>query len=148
MVQVLHQVVRRHLPALKAEWGRHLRDQPATTAMAHPEILAHLMDETLRQFGALLRAPSAAHWRVLQAGRESTFQSHSLCRCGLNPLLAYFLTGGQALDDTLATPAGLSDAERERLRLAWHALAQREIDLLCANCCRNCALEPAADTGR
>lgn len=137
MPSLLQRLLRHHRQAVRAEWSRRLRIQQASTALANPEVLAHLMDPTLDRLGSLLAARSTSRWLALHPARRGEFDG--LCRCGLNPLLAYFATGAMALDDALAGPANLSEDEREKLRLAWQILAQREIDLLCATCRRICA---------
>ena len=64
------------------------------------------------------------------------------CRCGLNPLIAFYLTGECATFEVLwGRPDGfalLEPREREllgeRLRAAWRRVADDEISLFCSIC--------------
>ncbi len=101
-------------------------------AMAEPAILSYLMDETLEQLAAQLtqRAP-------VRSGRVQALDE--LCRCGLNPLIAYFGMGELSLLDLLAEEAGEGKPLRVLVSDQWGRLAQREIDALCGACVRPCA---------
>lgn len=138
MAALLPQLLRKHRLCLKAEWERRLRAEPAITAMAHPDILVYMMDETLDQLGALLRAKSAERWGAVQ--HSHLMQLRALCPCGLNPLLTYFVTGGDAMQAVLLEVAAeLPEVEKHALCSAWHFMAQNEIESLCAPCHRICA---------
>ena len=116
---------------VKAEWSRRLRSQPAITALANPDILVRLMDETLGQFDALLRTKPTGPKVPARTKRLS-----SSCQCGLNPLLAYFSTGGAAMAAVAAELSGADAIDCETLRLAWDCLTKREIGLFCGSCRR------------
>jgi hypothetical protein len=122
---------------LKAEWRRRLRIEPASTPLANPDTLVYLMDETLTQLEALVRDRPAPRWLRLRQTHLGALRS--LCPCGLNPLLAYFSTGVEALDAVLSTDGYLTGEEISTLCQAWHFLAQSEIEALCEGCCRVCA---------
>jgi hypothetical protein len=122
---------------LKAEWRRRLRIEPVSTPLANPDTLVYLMDETLAQLEALVRGRPAPRW--LRLRRTHLEPLRSLCPCGLNPLLAYFSTGVEALDTILSTDGYLTGEEIFTLCQAWHFLAQSEIEALCEGCCRVCA---------
>jgi hypothetical protein len=119
-------------PDLKHKWEERLRAQPIRTAMAEPAILGYLMDETLDQLAAQLnRQPPAKSKRIRD------FENR--CRCGLNPLLAYFGTGEEILLESLVQEAPVEEPLRGFFLGQWRLLAQREIDALCGSCLRTCA---------
>ena len=105
--------------------------------MANPDTLVYLMDETLAQLESLVRARPTPRWLKLR--RTHLEPLRALCPCGLNPLLAYFGTGAEALNMVLADAADLTKEEKLRLYEAWHFLAQGEIEALCEGCHRICA---------
>jgi hypothetical protein len=127
----LADLVRTHRLQLKTEWNGRLHLEPPSTALATPDVLLYRMDDTLEQLDALLRSQSAKGWVDWRPAQLSRLHEH--CRCGLNPLLAYFVTGGAALDAVLPELGG---AGRTALDQAWLLLAQREIESLCAICRR------------
>lgn len=114
-------------PAIKAEWRRLLRQEPALTALGHPDTLAFLMDATLRELAADLETATAVERRPPAA------PLHRACRCGLNPLLKYFATGELAL--RIGARAALGENFDAALAL-FQRLAQREIEALCSVCQR------------
>jgi hypothetical protein len=122
---------------LKAEWRCRLRIEPVSTPLANPDTLVYLMDETLTQLEALVRDRPASRWLRLRKTHLEPLRS--LCPCGLNPLLAYFVTGVEALDAILSTDGYLTGEEIFTLCQGWHFLAQSEIEALCEGCCRVCA---------
>jgi hypothetical protein len=95
------------------------------------------MDETLTQLESLVSARPASRWLTLRKTHLDPLRS--LCPCGLNPLLAYFSSGVEALNAVLSTDGYLTKEEKFMLCQAWHFLAQGEIEALCAGCCRVCA---------
>ncbi len=117
---------------LKAEWLRRLRTKPPKTALSHADILIHRMDDTIGELALMIKGqafPSAFVSNVTLQGKL-----RKICRCGLNPLLDYFLTGELVL---LTVLPKLTDAEKVSLKKAWHAIAQRDVENLCGACCRN-----------
>jgi hypothetical protein len=123
-----------HRRKLKAEWSSRLCAEPPNSALAMPEVLILRMDGTLDQLDGFLRSRSAKAW--LARHQPDMVPLHEQCRCGLSPLLGYFVTGGSALEAALP---GLAAEEKAVLDQAWHRLAQQEIQLLCGACCRSCA---------
>ena len=116
---------------LKGEWDRRLHAaEPPHTALALPDILVHRMDDTLDQLDALLRRRAMKRWP--EGSPPPLSQLSELCRCGLNPLLVYFTTGGASL--TVAAPE-LTPEEKNYLDQVWYYLSQQEIGALCAVCC-------------
>ncbi|MCU0791667.1 MAG: hypothetical protein MUE42_02170 [Opitutaceae bacterium] len=131
----------RHASRILARWRDHLRALPPSSALAAPELLAPLM------------APALAKVRQ-EAARED---NHLLspepdpCRCGLNPLITFYLTGECATIDVMWEQpdalAPLAPAMREdlcrRLRSAWRRVATAEVSLFCSLCKRGADMEAA-----
>lgn len=127
-------------------WTALLRAQPVTSPLAHPDTLVYLMDWTLDRIEwALIHSP---------ARRRGGFQADELaaaeaCACGMNPLLAYFQTAGQAMWESVLPR--LEPRERDAclaaLKLVVQIVAQREIQTFCAVCQRRSAGCAAASTG-
>jgi len=119
---------------LKTGWEQRLRVAPPSTPLALPEILFHRMEDTLDQLDSLLGQPYGRRW--LDENPPQLARLREQCRCGLSPLLDYFATGAAALEAVLQD---LDETDKTRLDQAWHVLAQREIESLCAVCRRVCA---------
>lgn len=126
----------RHAARILARWREQLRALPPSSALAAPELLNPLMAPAL----ARVRhesAESGAATRPVAAEPDP-------CRCGLNPLVTFYLTGEFATFDVLwAQPdafAPLPPEKREelcrRLRDAWHRVGREEIALFCSLCKR------------
>ena len=133
----------RHRARLLGRWRECLRALPPSSALAEPEFLIALMAPTLARVREEAgRTPTAA---ANKAGPEP-------CRCGLNPLTAFYLTGESATFDVLwSRPdalAPLPRSEREAICLvltqAWQRVAAAEIALFCGACRLGAAL---ASTG-
>ncbi len=105
--------------------------------MAPPEVLDHLMDETLNQLERLVRVRPTTRWFVLHKTHLDPL--YTLCPCGLNPLLSYFSAGGEALQGILADIGGLSGPGKDKISQGWHFIAQSEIQALCGLCHNICA---------
>jgi hypothetical protein len=96
-------------------------------------------------------APALARVRqeAAQAAPEPELGEVVACRCGLNPLVAFYLTGECATFDVLWGQADalphLQPKEREQLcralSQAWRRVATDEIALFCSLCQRRDALE-------
>lgn len=116
-------------PAWKREWEALLRSEPTLSPLGNPDTLVFLMDETMSAVLKALRhrptKPTTPNAHALLA----PLQRH--CDCGLNPLLNYYATGELALH----LVAAKSVAEHlDEVLIAYHLMAQREIDTLCAVC--------------
>lgn len=141
MAERLPELLRARHAALKTAWLRRLHACPPVSAMARVEILAHYMDDSLRQLGCLLGGRESRKPASGQTVRTAIRRSR--CACGLNPLLDYYVTGEEALGAVLGD---LTEDERAQLNQCWHRLAHGEIEALCKACCRRgaaCA-SPAA----
>jgi hypothetical protein len=124
---------------LRARWEALLRAQPACSPLAHPDTVVHLLDPTLDTLFAAPRRPATRPLAPARPCRDS-------CRCGLNPLLAFFAVGEQALRETAEQPASRGDAKTPpapadtiRLSLALRRLARDELETFCSLCQRACA---------
>jgi hypothetical protein len=126
---------------LKRKWEARLRTQPVRTVMAEPAILSHLMEETLGQLASQL---------MRQAPRRSRRAGglNALCRCGLNPLTAYFVTGELCVAELLAEASPPEESWRLFLGEQWSLLAWRGIGALCGECVWPCAAPQAEAGGR
>jgi hypothetical protein len=137
-------------PQIHARWEALLRAEKATTPLANPDALVHLIDWTLDEIFRTLQSLPARR-RPLRALTRADID----CPCGRNPLLTYFAAGEQALQESLvlcqAECHPLAPIERDtalhELNLALRHIARREVGAFCALCQlrgRYCASEPAA----
>jgi hypothetical protein len=117
--------------SLKQEWVRRLRVEPVRSALGEPAVLVHMMEETLRQLEGLLTRNHVSR-------RRAAADFESRCRCGLNPLLAYFSTGEASLLTLLEEEGPIEGPLRSLVSSSWRLLAQREIDAVCGICVRTC----------
>ncbi|MFA6959478.1 MAG: hypothetical protein WC205_01855 [Opitutaceae bacterium] len=122
-----------HRATLLSQWEERLRARPANSPLAHPDTLVHLMDRTLDQvFHDLTNQVSAR--------RRQPALPDDFCRCGHNPLVAYFSTAALAFQTALAqcadeTPITRDDVEAVNRTLT--RIARREITTFCALCQRH-----------
>lgn len=143
---ILRRMNERCLRALQArrdilhfQWAERLRATPFNSPLAHPDTLVHLIERTLDQIFHELNHPSAR--------RRQPPLPPDFCRCGKNPLIAYFSTAGLAFQTTLAQcademPVTRDDVEEVNRTLA--RIARREIMTFCALCQRS-APTPATE---
>lgn len=123
-----------HRADLRARWEAKLRALPPCSALAAPDALVHLMDWTLDRVFAEIAHPPAHHQR------QSSVEAD--CPCGLNPLLAYFVTAEDALLELFflggRNSLGIADNELETAiglaRDALHRVARQELEAFCAVC--------------
>ncbi len=134
MQDALLRALQAYRPTLRQRWEILLRARPATSPLANPDTLVHLMDWTLDcLFDELRGAPSR---------RRPAAGAPPPCPCGLNPLIAYFETAGKAAEDTFCNDIPdthrFTVLEREaalvELKGAIKGVARREIDSFCAVC--------------
>ncbi len=123
-----------HRPEVRANWENLLRLERASSPLANPDTLVHLLDTTLDEIFKDLhlwsprRHPTRAHARS--------------CPCGRNPLLAYFGAGRQALREALivaqAASPHLTAEQRDTaltcLEQVFSHIERREIESFCAVC--------------
>jgi hypothetical protein len=104
-------------PQIHARWETLLRAEKASTPLANPDALVHLID-----------------WTLTRADID--------CPCGRNPLLTYFAAGEQSLQESLVLSQAechpLEPIERDtslhELNLALRHIARREVGAFCALC--------------
>jgi hypothetical protein len=128
-------------PEIKAKWETLLRVEPVSSPLASPDALVHLIDWTLDSLFDSLRPSPARRRPGRGSGDASVANCPTLCPCGMNPLLAYFVAGEQALLETLVLvqshnghhPSEPSTAVVE-LKHALALIARREIEAFCAVC--------------
>lgn len=116
-------------PLIRRRWETLLRCAPSANALANPDTLIHSMDLTIGQLVATLRAAGLSAGTRRRKPLVEPVQSH--CGCGLNPLLAYFITGEQAIIEAAAPELG---SDLNDVLILYHGLAQREIEALCGVC--------------
>lgn len=126
-------LLNRHATRIFARWRELLRALPPSSALADPDLLAPQMAPALAR---------VKHEACLVPDVALPEPTPADCRCGLNPLVAFYLTGECATFEVLwARPDGfaqLTPPEREiavgRLRAAWRHVADDEIALFCSIC--------------
>jgi hypothetical protein len=121
-----------HRQTLQLGWAARLRAAPVKSALGHPDTLVHMMDRTLDQIFRELANPASPR-------RRQPKLSANFCRCGHNPMVAYFETASLAFQTTLAqcadeTPITRDDVEAVKRTL--NRIARREIVTLCGLCQR------------
>lgn len=132
----------RHAARILARWREQLRSLPPSSALAAPELLAPMMAPAI----ARVRHEATRHMDD-PPGMPETAE----CRCGLNPLVAFYLTGETSTFEVLWSQpdalAPLAPEARETtcriLREAWRRVATEEISLFCSVCQRGPAIEAA-----
>ncbi len=136
----------RHAARVLTRWRERLRALPPSSALAHPDLLGPLMAPALARVRQEAVQPAGDAAAATAASATSEPVS---CRCGLNPLVAFYLTGECATFDVLWGQADalphLAPHEREQLcrclSQAWKRVATDEISLFCSLCQRRTALE-------
>jgi hypothetical protein len=127
-------------PAIKRRWEVLLRAEPPSSALASPDTFVFLMDTTLE------RVASALHTGALSPragpGEGSLQAAKDRCKCGLNPLLTYYISGEKALIE-IAGPVLRHDLDCALI--FFHGLAHREIEALCG-VCNHCGTEHCRST--
>ncbi len=125
-------------PDIRARWAALLHAEPVTTPLANPYALVHLIDWTLNEIFKSLTSHAARR----RFRRRIAAATHRRECCGLNPLLAHFAAGEQAMREGLilvqaATPSLdplERDASLEELNQVLRAVAQHEIEAFCGVC--------------
>ena len=136
-----------------ARWSALLQIERATTALAHPDMLIHLLDGT---FAAIIQAlePTSKRHDVAAAPTSATRPD---CPCGRSPYRHFFIAGEQAWLEALvliqvALPkleARARDQAVAELLNVIRALARAEVEAFCAVCqYRTAALRAATGAAR
>lgn len=135
--------LRARRPEVHARWEALLRIERATSPLADPDNLVHLINWTLDEIYRALLLPPSAKARP------------AVCPCGRNPYLAYFQAGEQAMHEALVlcqvarlpTDAVAREGALMDLKRVLGHLAHREIQAFCAVCQFRPTAEPAALVG-
>ncbi len=124
--------LRQRRAAIRVRWIELLFVEPVSSPLADPRTMMFMLDETLEQvFGALERGDTP--W----VAPESV-----PCECGLNPYVAYFRAGIQAMHEALiwvqAEAGKISPAERDwafaQVDSIIRGIARREIEIFATLC--------------
>jgi hypothetical protein len=122
-------------PQIRRRWEDLLRVERASSPLADPDSLVHMIDWSLDEIFRTMPALPARRRHV----RPVTSAD---CPCGRNPLLAYFAAGEQALREALVMAQveiqNLTPVERDSalsdLDYTLRQLSRREIESFCAIC--------------
>jgi hypothetical protein len=124
---------------IRQRWEALLRVEPVNTPLGQPEVLKHMVDFTLNTLFASIRAKHVRKRNLRSV--SASVADRSLCPCGRNPLLAYFVAGEQAVLETLilaqakeAESAEVRSADAHELKQTMANVALREIETFCAVC--------------
>ena len=128
---------------IKTCWEVLLRAEPPTSPLGNPDTLVFMMDRTLDAFFAAALSPNPRRWLARYPLLCKSL--NETCPCQRNPLLHYFVTGeqailaiaGQALADSGASPED-EEENLSRAQLAFHYLAQSELQTFCDLCRGKC----------
>ena len=131
-------------PIVKACWEVLLRDEPSASALGNPDTLVFMMDSTLDAFFAALHSRTPRRWLAHHPLLCGTLPE--TCPCGRNPLLSYYLSGeqavlaiaAQALDKSAKLPAAQQERILAEVQIAFHYLAQHELQVFCDLCHGTC----------
>lgn len=125
-------------PEIRARWNELLHTEAASSPLAHPDTLVHLLDWSLSEILAAMEGPVSRR----QAAPKSFEAVRALCACGRNPLLGLFQAGEQAVTEGLilcqaesrgGSPEARSQALAEVLA-AVRNVAATEVESFCAVC--------------
>lgn len=134
----LDEVARRR-EEVRQRWRAALRQAPVHTALGNPDTLAFMIDPTLNRLFAAVRDRADATWTPDSPPEARLVEAAS--RCGLNPMIAYFLAGESALVGVtrgIRTCGTLSESElltyEGELLAALRDLGRTEITGFCSIC--------------
>lgn len=129
------ELLRTRRDAIQQRWCALLRIEPVNTPLANPDILAHLVPESLDRMLALLAKASRA-----PASLQTARLTLPACDCGNNPYRAYYIAGEQALtEEFVLWETAQPERQRRESELAAviffiRRLAQADIDDFCGAC--------------
>ena len=120
-------------PLIRANWEALLRLERPSSPLANPDLLVHLLDQSLDEIFRDFQ---------LWSPRAHPRSYVPLCPCGMNPWLAYLRAGRQALRQALieaqsALAGQTQEARTEALAALEQVLdhiARREIEAFCSVC--------------
>ena len=123
---------------IRARWNELLHTEAASSPLAHPDTLVHLIDWSLAEILDAVEGPASRR----QSAARSFEAVRALCSCGRNPLLAMFQAGEQAVTEGLvlcqaaspvASPGDRTQA-LEDVQAAVRTVAAREVESFCTVC--------------
>ena len=130
-------------PMIKTCWEVLLRAETAASPLGNPDTLVFMMDRTLDSFFSAIRSPAPRRW--LARYPMLCRSLNDTCPCERNPLLHYFVSGEHAvlaIAGQVLTDAGTGPEEEKRIlsdvQMAFHYLAQYELQTFCDLCRGNC----------
>lgn len=123
-------------------WEALLRLDRANGPLAEPDNLVHLIQWTLAEILGEIRRRRTS--RRDEPPPSAIANLRAGCRCGHNPLFNHFMAGEQAMLEALiqiqaGDPSFLPDHRSTavaELYVAIHAIAARELELLCSLCAK------------
>ncbi len=123
---------------MRSRWNELLHTEAASSPLAHPDTLVHLLNWSLEEIFAMIEGPASRR----QASPKSFEAVRALCPCGRNPLLGLFQAGEQAVTEGLIlcqaeSPATSTASRAEALaevQAAVRTVAAQEVESFCAVC--------------
>lgn len=121
---------------IRGRWEALLRVEGVPSPLANPDMLVHLIPESLAEvFRLVAYNPTSA--RTVEEAKADRLPP---CDCGNNPYLAYFLAGEQALSESVILlqseqpRLGAKETDLAEVIGAVRDLARAEIDTFCGIC--------------
>jgi hypothetical protein len=103
---------------IRVRWIELLFVEPVNSPLANPQTMTFMLDQTLDEV-----------FQALQDGESPRAAKAPQCECGLNPYLAYYRAGVQALHEALvwaqAEAGKITPAERDRAFVELDSIIRR-----------------------
>lgn len=122
--------------AIRGRWEALLRIERVNGPLANPDILVHLIPDSLARILAMVEKPA----RTPLSLRDAKAERPPPCDCGYNPYLAYFVAGQQALLETVVLrqaelpPSERHESDVAEIVRAIYRLTRSETEAFCAVC--------------
>lgn len=137
-------------PAIKARWQALLQENPVTprnaVGLVTPKMLMFMVDETLNRLASEILPTRLINRRPASLAPFGPMR-HG-CKCGLQLLLTYYLTGAKVLREILPAELGV---DRVKVLRCFNRIAHDEMDTLCGVCLHRggpmCSLRPGPASG-
>ncbi len=131
-------------PMIKTCWEVLLRSEPPVSPLGNPDTLVYMMDKTLDAFFAALTSTTPRRWLARYPLLCEPLGKS--CPCTRNPLLHYYASGEQAvlaiaakgLPERLPAARATHGRILTEAQIAFHYLAQHEIQNFCDLCRAGC----------
>lgn len=137
MDSVLLQHLRARDAVIRERWEALLRIERVNSPLANPDILVHLIPDSLERILNLVEKTARKTPLSLIAVNADRLPP---CDCGCNPYLAYFVAGEQAILETVILlqselpPNGHQESDIAEIVRAIRRLTRSEVDAFCAIC--------------